>query len=89
VSSVKSAIDLLAGGAVFDVVLCDLVMPESSGIELLAWLAEHRPRLRRRSILMSGMQAAQADMHPDVPVVQKPFDLRALRTLVCEVAQRA
>jgi CheY-like chemotaxis protein len=89
VSSVKSAIDLLAGGAVFDVVLCDLVMPESSGIELLAWLAEYRPRLRRRSILMSGMQAAQADMHPDVPVVQKPFDLRALRTLVCEVAQRA
>ncbi|MFM2420574.1 MAG: hypothetical protein RL385_5297 [Pseudomonadota bacterium] len=89
VSSVRSAIELLAGGAVFDVVLCDVVMPEGSGIELVSWMQENRPRLKRRVVLMSGLDSTHADAHPEVPTIQKPFDLRKLRELVCDLAVRA
>jgi CheY-like chemotaxis protein len=92
VQSVKSgrgAMELLEGGAMFDVVLCDVIMPDGTGIELADWMARHRPRLKRRLILMTGMGEAQTDSHPDVMTVGKPFDLPALRELVCNVASRS
>jgi hypothetical protein len=39
-------------------------------------------------ILMTGMGETHADQHPDIVVVAKPFDLPALRELVCSVATR-
>ena len=88
VKSGRGAIELLEGGAMFDVVLSDLVMAEGTGIELADWMAKHRPRLKRRFILMTGMGEMHTDSHPDVMTVSKPFDLPALRELVCQVATR-
>jgi CheY-like chemotaxis protein len=88
VRSGRGAIELLEGGAMFDVVLSDVIMPEGTGIELADWMARHRPRLKRRLILMTGMGDAHTDSHPDVMTVGKPFDLPALRELVCQVATR-
>ena len=88
VTSATTARDLLSGGAMFDVILSDLIMPESSGLELARWLAAHRPRLRRRLILMTGMGEPSLDHEPDTIAVPKPFDMEALRELVCQVAAR-
>jgi CheY-like chemotaxis protein len=88
VTSGRGAMELLEGGATFDVVLSDVVMPDGTGIELADWLARHRPRLKRRLILMTGMGEMHTDSHPDVMTVPKPFDLPALRELVCQVATR-
>jgi CheY-like chemotaxis protein len=89
VRSMPSAVELLEGGARFDVILADLIMPEGTGLELFDWLGRRDPRLKRRMILMTGMGETHADSHPDVVVVAKPFDLPALRELVCQVAGRA
>lgn len=88
VRSGKGAIELLAGGATFDVILSDVVMAEGTGIDLADWLSRHRPRLKRRLILMTGMGESHMDSHPDVMTVPKPFDLVALRELVCLVSAR-
>jgi CheY-like chemotaxis protein len=89
VRSGRGAIELLEGGAMFDVVLSDVIMPEGTGVELADWMARHRPRLKRRLILMTGMGEPHTDSHPDVMTVGKPFDLPALRELVCQVATRS
>jgi len=88
VRSGHAAVELLEGGATFDVILSDVVMAEGTGIDLADWLARHRPRLKRRLILMTGMGETHTDSHPDVMTVPKPFDLVALRELVCLVSAR-
>ncbi len=88
VRSMPSAVELLEGGATFDVILADLIMPEGTGLELFEWLGRRDPKLKRRMILMTGMGETHADSHPDIMVVSKPFDLPALRELVCQVATR-
>jgi two-component system NtrC family sensor kinase len=88
VRSMPSAIDLLEGGATFDVILADLIMPDGTGLEFFDWLGRRDPKLKRRMILMTGMGETHADSHPDIMVVSKPFDLPALRELVCQVAGR-
>lgn len=88
VRSMASAVELIEGGAQFDAILSDLVMPEGTGIELFEWLGKYDPKLKRRMILMTGMGETHADSHPDIVVVAKPFDLPALRELVCSVASR-
>ncbi len=88
VTSGRGAIELLEGGAMFDVVLSDVVMPDGTGIELADWLQRHRPRLKRRLILMTGMGDMHTASHPEVMTVPKPFDLIALRELVCQVSTR-
>ena len=88
VRSGKGAMELLEGGAMFDVILSDVVMAEGTGIDLADWLQRHHPRLKRRLILMTGMGEMHTDSHPDVMTVPKPFDLVALRELVCLVSAR-
>jgi CheY-like chemotaxis protein len=88
VRSMASAIELLEGGATFDVILADLIMPEGTGLEFFEWLGRRDAKLKRRMILMTGMGETHADSHPDIMVVSKPFDLPALRELVCQVATR-
>jgi CheY-like chemotaxis protein len=89
VHSMASAIALLDGGATFDVILADLIMPSGTGLELFDWVGRSHPRLKRRMILMTGMGETHTDFHPDAVMVSKPFDLPALRELVCQVATRA
>lgn len=88
VSSAGAAIDLIKSGAKFDVVLADLIMPSATGLEFADWLQEHEPALKRRLILMTGMGDGENVGHPDVLTVGKPFDIPALRQLVCSIATR-
>lgn len=48
------ALSVLESDAGFDVVFCDLLMPEVTGMEVHAWVREHRPELARRFVFMSG-----------------------------------
>jgi two-component system, cell cycle sensor histidine kinase and response regulator CckA len=54
VGSAREALDALARGARFDVILCDLLMPDMSGIDLYRVLEERAPELARRMIFLSG-----------------------------------
>lgn len=79
------ALDWLAERS-YDLILCDLAMPEMSGIELYQRLSARRPNLALAFVLMTG-SAFDETLHrflkeTSVRVLRKPFTVRALQELV-------
>jgi two-component system NtrC family sensor kinase len=72
--------------AFYDVIISDLRMPGVSGIEMHERLRGARPELLRRIIFSTGdavsLDAAEFVRRADCPVLQKPFELSTLRTMV-------
>jgi len=72
-----------------DLVICDLHLPLLSGEELLRALMVTRPALIERLVLSTGDAVSDAApgtalaMHPHV--LQKPFELATLRTMVATI----
>jgi CheY-like chemotaxis protein len=70
----------------YDLILCDLRMPGCTGAELYERLKIARPSLLRRLIMATGdtvsEDAAEFVRRTSCPVLQKPFELAELRTLV-------
>jgi len=69
----------------FDVILCDIMMPEISGPEFYHRLADVRPDLQRRVLFMTGGALDRVQpMLKDVPkrLVEKPFTRKELRKVV-------
>jgi PAS domain S-box-containing protein len=86
VHSVASAMELFQSGEVFDVVLCDLMMPQVTGLDLHASLLELDPRQAARMVFMTGgaftpKARAFLDSAPNQRI-EKPFDAQGLRALV-------
>jgi CheY-like chemotaxis protein len=88
VSDGKMALERLADDASFDVILCDLMMPVVTGMELHARLSARSPALAARMIFLTGgaftprAQAFLAEV-PN-PRLEKPFELGELRAMVNE-----
>ncbi len=87
-TSGQAAIDLLASGESFDVILSDLMMPEMSGMELYRALATGFPVAAERMIFITGgafTPSARAFLE-SVPNgrIEKPFDAATVRALVQE-----
>ncbi|MCA9708534.1 MAG: response regulator [Myxococcales bacterium] len=76
------ALRRIRGGEVYDVVLCDLVMPEMSGMELHATLAREDPSLAERMLFMAGgafTDEARAFLErEDIRWLSKPLNPRTL-----------
>jgi CheY-like chemotaxis protein/anti-sigma regulatory factor (Ser/Thr protein kinase) len=84
--SARDALVLLEANAGFDLILCDLMMPELSGMDLHQHLRASNPGLADRLVFMTGgafTPAAQAFL-ARVPNERfdKPFDAATLRALV-------
>jgi PAS domain S-box-containing protein len=81
VDSGREAEELLAQGTPFDAVLTDLRMPDVSGDKLVAFIAENRPDLAGRVVMMTGdaLGPEVSTSARGVPVVVKPLELKALR----------
>jgi CheY-like chemotaxis protein/two-component sensor histidine kinase len=77
--------------APFDVILCDLMMPDKSGIEFYEELVRDHPELVRRVVFMTGgaftARAAEFLASIDNRRVEKPFSLALMERLVREVAR--
>lgn len=86
IHSGAGAQELLRQDDEFDVLLCDLMMPEVTGMSLFAWLEEHLPQLCSRVIFMSGgaftSDASALLRRVPNPQLSKPFDRSKLRALV-------
>jgi DNA-binding response OmpR family regulator len=82
----RRALARLLADEPFGAVLCDLMMPEMSGMELHGTLAERRPEAARRlAFLTGGAFTAEASGYLESvpnPWIEKPFDTRELRALV-------
>ena len=84
----REALDWIARGDDFDVIICDLMMPELSGQEFYQALLADRPDLAERMIFLTGgafTPEAQAflDGSPQ-PRLSKPFDPVELRTVIAD-----
>jgi PAS domain S-box-containing protein len=88
VGSARAALARLEAGEVFDVVLCDLMMPEMTGMDLYDALAARTPALAERVVFLSGglFTPAARSFAERVknPLLEKPFDAVALRRVVTE-----
>ncbi|MFZ5470002.1 MAG: ATP-binding protein [Myxococcota bacterium] len=86
VRSGKAALELLSADASFDVILCDLMMPDMTGMDLHEELLHHRPDLAPRMIFVSGgafTERAKAFLDQIAnPCLDKPLDGSALRSLI-------
>jgi PAS domain S-box-containing protein len=88
--SAAEADTLLTSGLHFDAVLCDLVMPDETGMALYDRIRGARPDVADRFVFMTGgaflPDAASFLARAGRPYVEKPFDLVVLRRIVDDVA---
>jgi CheY-like chemotaxis protein len=81
----REACARVLAGERFDLILCDLMMPEMTGMELHAELARALPEQAERMIFVTGgaFTESAAEFLERVPNEQlaKPFDLAKVRSL--------
>jgi CheY-like chemotaxis protein len=73
----------------YDVILCDLMMPEMTGMDLHAELSRVAPEQARRIVFMTGGaftdRARQFLEQVENERIEKPIDLGALKALIQEM----
>ncbi len=80
--------EILSGDQRFDVILCDMMMPNVSGMDVHTWLLEHQPVLARKLVFVTGGTfTANAREYLDTVSnlrIEKPFDTTNLQKIVAE-----
>lgn len=89
VTAAKDALALCLDGQKFDVILCDLMMPQITGMELHGTVAKLDPDQANRIVFVTGgaftERARSFFETTNNPRIEKPFDLKTLRHLVNEL----
>jgi CheY-like chemotaxis protein len=89
-ASAREGLDLI-DRHVFDAVVCDLMMPGMSGIEMADAVAQGHPRLRERMLFLTGGavgSAAEAFLaRPDVRHLTKPVKLPELNAALRQILE--
>jgi len=85
-TSAAEALATLRTGENFDVVLCDLMMPEMTGMDLYEVVGRERPELTSRFVFLTGgaftERASAFVARSDVSTILKPFDLLELEDAI-------
>lgn len=85
----RAALELLRADSAFELILCDLTMPDGSGADVLRGIRSDHPSLLPRLLFMSG--AARDQMpepvagEPPVPLLAKPFGLKEFDAMIQQV----
>ena len=81
-----AALELVRQGNIYDVILCDVMMPHMTGVTLHRCIAEVENRLADRMVFISGSihtdDAAQGLEKLANIRIKKPFDLNEVRAVV-------
>ena len=85
-TSAHEALALFASGISFDLILCDLMMPSMTGMDLFDELRRTQPGVAARFVFVTGGAFTERARRflEEVPNarLEKPFDSSALRELV-------
>ncbi len=88
VTSARDALAKIATSGPFDIIFCDLMMPEINGMDFYRALSEAAPELRHRLVFMTGgvFSRKTNDFLDTIPntCIEKPFDIAALMALIRE-----
>ena len=76
----------------YDGVVLDLMMPEASGFEVLAWVRQEKPEVGKKLVIVTA--AADRDTRRIAEgevfaIIRKPFDIADLVTCVRSAAENA
>ena len=86
VADPRDALELLARGERFDLILSDLLMPGMTGMELHEEVRRLSPDLAARMVFLSGGAFTPATREflarPGMECIEKPFDLETIRAAV-------
>jgi CheY-like chemotaxis protein len=82
----REALDHLANGAAYDLVLCDMQMPGMHGAAFYSALAERVPHVLPRVVFLTGGPTSHRSeaVLAKARVLAKPFEIEDLRALVRE-----
>jgi signal transduction histidine kinase len=82
----REALELLVGGNAFDVILCDLMMPQMTGMELHGEISRKLPKMADRMVFLTGGAFTPAARNFLDSVsnqrLEKPFSPQNLRAIV-------
>jgi len=88
----REALELLRREKDFDLILCDLMMPEVTGMDVYDSLRAIDPSLLERVVVMTGgaftPAARQFLAEVNAPLIEKPFETGALLALVAAAPPR-
>jgi CheY-like chemotaxis protein len=86
----SEALKWIRDGERYDVVFCDVMMPEFNGMDMHARLKQLDPQLAANVVFMTGgaftTRAQQFLENVENRVIEKPFDIRAVQALVASSA---
>lgn len=86
VTSAREALQAIESSQPFDVILCDLMMPQMTGMELHEELKQRSPETLQRMIFLTGgaftPRAREFLDTVDNQRVEKPFNINGLRAIV-------
>ncbi len=92
VTDAQAALARIEQGARYDVILCDLMMPVMTGMDLYAEVVRRAPRLAARIVFMTGgafTPRARAFIESVVnPCLEKPLDMSKLRSILAKAGGR-
>jgi signal transduction histidine kinase/CheY-like chemotaxis protein len=88
-SGLETAIAALGEGRELDVVLCDMMMLDGTGVDVHVWVEANRPELARRMIFMTGgtftPKARSFLANIESPSLTKPFALAEVDAAIAKV----
>jgi signal transduction histidine kinase len=87
----SAALDHLRRDNAFDLVICDIMMPNMSGIEFFGQLKKAEPQLAKRTLFMTGgaFTLPTRQFLGTVPnqLLEKPFETNALHAAIARVLE--
>jgi CheY-like chemotaxis protein len=88
ISSAVAALAKIRGGERYDLIICDLMMPQMTGMDFHAALKSEAPDQASRMIFLTGgaftPHAHEFLDNVGAPRMDKPFEINAMRALVDE-----